>query len=139
MSVTWVKRLPFLVAAVCFRSELNYCVQWDFDVWKICLREVMKVCISADFISLSKIHKPLQLTSTGESPVGSYISCQCSRTRTASHTCLVSNYKNILLALELHNDGLKSHYDVTIRFPTAITVVELIVIPVCKIIRVGLL
>jgi hypothetical protein len=56
-----------------------------------------------------------------------------------SHTCLVSNDKNILLTLELHDDRLKSYYDVAIRFPSPITIVKFIVIPVGKVIGVSLL
>jgi hypothetical protein len=49
----------------------------------------------------------------------------------------MSKYQDIFLALELHNDWFQAYNDVAVRFTTAISVVELVLISVREIIGIG--
>lgn len=47
--------------------------------------------------------------------------------------------EDILLSFQLHDDRFKTNDNIPVRLSTSISVVELVFVPVCKIIRVRLL
>jgi hypothetical protein len=57
----------------------------------------------------------------------------------ATYNRLMANDKNVLLSLQLHDNGLKTNHHVTIRFPASVPVVKLVVVPISKVFRVRFL
>lgn len=57
----------------------------------------------------------------------------------ATQDRLMSNDQDVFLSLKFHDDGFEANDDVPVRFATAVSVVEFILVAVRKVFRVGLL
>lgn len=51
----------------------------------------------------------------------------------------MTNNKNIVLSLKLHDDRLEPDYDIAVRFPTTIAIVELVFVARCVVFWVAFL
>jgi len=52
---------------------------------------------------------------------------------------LVSNDQYVFLSFKLHYDWFKPYYNITVRLSAPISIVKLIIVSVCKVIRICLL
>jgi hypothetical protein len=108
---------PLLVTAVRLGRELDDGVQRDLDVRQVGLRQVVEVRIAGGHASALR-------------PEARRPRAQAAQDR------LVADDQDVLLALELHDDGLEADDDVAVGLAAAVAVVVLVLVAVRKVVRV---
>lgn len=48
----------------------------------------------------------------------------------------MSNYQDVFLSFQFHDDGFQSDDDVSVRFATSVAVIELVVVAIRKVFRI---